>query len=200
MVPPLHWYTHWLHWLFFQQSNQSSEAWRPLTFIALPLKIRAETATSLLLKVRSHLKIVWSKFAKDPSVKHWRFELFPFFTASKIFSLFFNQVDRVFFVILCFKATFDLGLPSSTSFSVLYSSLIDFVFNFRLVAIAAMMQASAYKKQVCPLYTKLKTCKKAKLTIRGLLLKTTWMIYVRLDLHSKCLKENRERFAYKMNF
>ena len=51
--------------------------------IALFLRIRAETATSLVLTIRTHLKITWCKFASDPSLKRWHIELPPFLTASK---------------------------------------------------------------------------------------------------------------------
>ena len=43
---------------------------------------------------------VLSKFAKVPYLNRGRFELLPFFVASKILSLFFSQVDKVFFGIL----------------------------------------------------------------------------------------------------
>lgn len=94
---------------FFRRSNQPSEAWKSLTFnfsensMTLVLNVRAETTTALLQTVRSHSKIDWSKFAKNPSLKRSRFELFPFFTASNIFSLFFNQVDGVLFDIHALK-------------------------------------------------------------------------------------------------
>ena len=104
------------------------------------------------ITIRSHLKIAWSKFANDPSLKSWRFELL-FLHKSKIFSLFFNQMEKVSFSNPRFKPTFNFVLPSSASFSALYLSLIDFVFNFHLVAIVAMTQTSTYRKQVCTLYS-----------------------------------------------
>ena len=76
---------------------------------------------------------------KSACLNRWRFELLPFFVASKIFFLFYSQVDKVFFGIPYFAATCDFAFPSSTSFSVLYSSLMDFVFNLRLLAIVDMM-------------------------------------------------------------
>ena len=57
--------------------------------------------------------------------------LIAFFVASKILSLFFSQVDKVFFGIPYFAATCDFVFPSSTSFNALYLSLMDFVFNNR---------------------------------------------------------------------
>ena len=86
---------------FFQRSRQPSDALKFSTFIfsansmALVLKTRVETATSLLRTTRNHLKIAWSKFAKVPCLNRWRFGLLLFFMASEILSLFFSQVDKV---------------------------------------------------------------------------------------------------------
>ena len=88
------------------------------------------------------------------------FGFFHFFTASKFISLFFNHADKVFFGVLYFKGTFDLRLPSPTSFSALYLSLIDFEFKFLLAGIVAITQISAYRKQRCTLYTRQKTFEK----------------------------------------
>ena len=130
---------------FFQWSGQPADVLKFSTFIfsgnstALALKTRAETATSLLQTTRSHLYIAWSKFAQVSFLNRWRFELLPFFMASKILSLFFSQVDKVFFGIPYFAATCSFLFPSSTSFNALYLSLMNFVFNLRLLAIVAMM-------------------------------------------------------------
>ena len=107
--------------------------------MALVLKTRAETATSLLRTTRSHLNITRSKFEKVPYRNRWHFEFFPFFMALKILSLLFSQVDKVFFGIPYFAGTCDFVFPSFTSFNALYLSLMDFVFNLRLLAIVAMM-------------------------------------------------------------
>ena len=103
--------------------------------MALVLKTRAETATSLLRTTRSHLNIAWSKFAKVSCLNRWRFELLPFFVASKILSLFFSQVDKVFFgyAVLCSDPR--LWFSVFPSFNALYLSLMDFVFNLCLLAI-----------------------------------------------------------------
>ena len=53
--------------------------------MALVLKNRA--GKSLIQTTRSHLNIALSKFAKVPCLNLWRFELPPFFVASKILSL-----------------------------------------------------------------------------------------------------------------
>ena len=130
---------------FFQQSSQPSDALKFSTFIfsanlmALVLKTRAKTATSLLRTTRSYLNIVSSKFAKVPHLNHWRFELLPFFVASKTLSLIFSQVDQVFFGIPYFAATCDFVFPSSPSFKALYLSLMGLAFNLHLLAIVAMM-------------------------------------------------------------
>ena len=130
---------------FFQQSSQPSETSKFSTFIfaansvALVLKTRTETATFLLRTTRSHLNIAWSKFGKVSCLNRWRFELLPFFVALKILSLFFSQVYKVFFGITYFAATCDFVFPSSTSFNALHLSLMDFVFNLRLLAIVTMM-------------------------------------------------------------
>ena len=76
---------------------------------------------------------------KLPCLNRWRFELLPFFVASKIFSLFFRQVDKVLFSILYFAATYDFAFLFPSSFNELYLSLMGFVFNLRLLAIVAMM-------------------------------------------------------------
>ena len=126
---------------FFQQSSQPSDPLKFSTLIfsansmALVLKTRAQTATSLLRTTTSHLNIAWSKFAKVPCLNRWRFELLPFFVASKILSLFFSQVDKVFFGIPYFAATCDFVFPSSTSFNALYLSLMDFVFSLRYLLV-----------------------------------------------------------------
>ena len=96
---------------FLQWSSQPSDALKFSTFIlsansmALVLKTRAETPSSLLRRFRIHLNIAWSKFAKVRCLNRWHFELLPFFVASKILSLFFSQVDKVFFGIPYFAAT-----------------------------------------------------------------------------------------------
>ena len=132
---------------FFQRASQPSNALTFSTLIfsensmALVLKTRTETATSLLWTTRSYLNIARFKFAKVSCLSHWSFELLPSFVASKILSLFFSQVDKVFFSILYFAVTCDFVFPTSTSFNALYLSLTDFVFNLRLLAIVAMMKS-----------------------------------------------------------
>ena len=74
-----------------------------------------------------------------PCRKRWRYELLAFSVDSKILSLYFSQVGKVFFGILYFAATCDFVFPSYTSFNALYLSVIDFVFNLRLLAVVVMM-------------------------------------------------------------
>ena len=81
---------------------------------------------------------------KSACLNRWRFELLPFFVASKIFFLFYSQVDKVFFGIPYFAATCDFDL--ATSFNALHLSLMDFVFNLCLLAIVAIMMT---QQEVC---------------------------------------------------
>ena len=126
--------------------------------MALFLRIRTGRLTTLLLTVIPHLKIDWCKVANDLSLKRRYIELPPFFTASKIFTCF--TTSWIFLGIPYLKAIFDLGLSISTPFSALYLPLTDFVFNFHLVAIVAMMQSWSYRKQVWAFYTQEKTIEK----------------------------------------
>ena len=91
------------------------------------------------------------------------FGIVPFLHSIKDLVLFFQPGGILFFFgVSYFNATFDLELPSSTSFNALYLPFIYFIFNFRLVAIVAMIQALTYAKQVCTLDIQKKILSKKK--------------------------------------
>ena len=90
--------------IFFQQSSEPSDSWNPfmLIFLASSLdlifRIDADTATFLLLTIRSHLKMRSFKCTNVHSLDFLHCDLFLcIFIDAQIFSLFLIQVDSVFF-------------------------------------------------------------------------------------------------------